>query len=407
MKALRIYNEKLGGEVSPPHSKSYLHRYIIAAAMAEGKTELSGFELNRDIEDTLNALSLKTTYKIKNNAIEIMPCSEKFSKEIRIRESASTLRMLFPLLFDGEEHLIHLDKKLYTRPMNAYKEILKNNDIFSTFDNVSQDIRVKGVLKQKKYFIRGDISSQFISGMLFKLPTMDFDTEIIIKNKLQSESYVNMTIETLKDFNIYIEKKDNSYIIKGCQKYESKGKYEIERDYSQAAYFYCANFMGSDIKVDGMSENSIQGDRRIKDILELFKKEENLIIDGSDNPDLIPILVLSALFRRGETVFRGIGRLRYKESDRILSTVEELNKLNADITSENDEIRVKPVSKLSGSIISDSRGDHRIAMMIAMAAQRASKPITLYSYSAVEKSYPNFFNDFIKLGGKFDVVDCG
>ena len=269
-------------------------------------------------------------------------------------------------------------------------------------------ILLEGQLKAGIYEIDGNISSQFITGLLFSLPLLDGESKIIINGKLESSNYIDISLDCLSKFGIKII--NNSYqefIIEGNQSYKV-GNYRTEADYSQAAFFLVANAIGSKIKINDLSENSLQGDKKIIDYIseiDNWNSKDILVLDGSETPDIIPILSLKAAVSGKKIEIVNIERLRIKESDRLKATVEELSKLNFDLIEQKDSILINSrenfkVNKNEKVASLSAHSDHRIAMMIAIAATCYDGEILLDNLDCVKKSYPNFWEVFLSLGGK-------
>ena len=409
-----IKANRLTGEVTPPPSKSILHRYIIASSLAKGISKIENISYSDDIIATIEAMEkLGAKIEKKDNYL-LIDGSKTFDKkylnnnaEIDCNESGSTLRFLFPLSIVKKNKISFKGKgKLFKRPLNPYFEIFDKYKIKYSYIN-ENEILLDGELKSGKYEIDGNISSQFITGLLFSLPLLNENSKIIIKGKLESSSYIDITLDCLNKFGINIIK--NSYkefIIKGNQNYKS-GDYEVEADYSQVAFFLVANSIGSNIKINGLNTNSLQGDKKIIDFIsqiDNWNKEEKLILDGSETPDIIPILSLKACTSKKEIEIVNIARLRIKESDRLKATVKELSKLGFDLLEKEDSILInsrKDFNKINNSLVYlSSHSDHRIAMTIAIALTCYNGEIILDNLDCVKKSYPNFWEVFLLLGGK-------
>ena len=408
-----IKANKLVGEVSPPPSKSILHRYIIGSSLAKGISKIENISFSDDIIATIEAMKkLGANIEKKDNYL-LIDGSKTFDKEylnnseIDCNESGSTLRFLFPLSIVKENKVLFKGKgKLFKRPLSPYFENFDKYQIKYSHIN-ENEILLDGVLKSGEYQIDGNISSQFITGLLFSLPLLNGNSKVIIKGKLESSSYIDITLDCLSKFGVKII--NNSYqefIIEGNQTYKS-GNYEVEADYSQVAFFLVANSIGSDIKINGLNSNSLQGDKKIVDFvseIDNWNKNEKLILDGSETPDIIPILSLKACTSKKEIEIVNIARLRIKESDRLKATVQELSKLGFDLMEKEDSILInsrKNYTHNSKEIISlSSHSDHRIAMTIAIASTCYEGEIILDNLDCVKKSYPNFWEVFLSLGGK-------
>ena len=400
-----IKADKLIGEVTPPPSKSILHRYIIASSLAKGISKIENISYSDDIIATIEAMKkLGAKIEKKDNYL-LIDGSKTFDKEylnnddeIDCNESGSTLRFLFPLSIVKKNKILFKGKgKLFKRPLSPYFENFDKYQINYSYVN-ENEILLDGQLKSGEYEIDGNISSPLLSG----------NSKIIIRGKLESSSYIDITLDCLNKFGIKII--NNSYkefIIKGNQTYKS-GNYQVEADYSQGAFFLVANSIGSNIKINGLNSNSLQGDKKIIDFIskiDNWNKDEKLILDGSETPDIIPILSLKACISKKEIEIVNIARLRIKESDRLKATAQELPKLCFDLIEKEESILInsrKNFNKISNStpVSLSSHSDHRIAMMLAIASTCYEGEIILDDLDCVKKSYPNFWEIFLSLGGK-------
>ena len=408
-----IKADKLVGELSPPPSKSVLHRYIIASSLAKGISKIENISFSEDIIATIEAMKkLGAKIEQKDNYL-LIDGSDTFKNlneniEIDCNESGSTLRFLFPLSIVEENKVLFKGRgKLFKRPMTPYFENFEKYKIKHSYIN-ENEILLEGKLKAGIYEIDGNISSQFITGLLFSLPLLEGESKIIINGKLESSNYIDISLDCLSKFGIKII--NNSYqefIIEGNQSYRA-GNYRTEADYSQAAFFLVANAIGSKIKINDLSENSLQGDKKIIDFISEIDKwssKDTLILDGSETPDIIPILSLKTAVSGKKIEIVNVERLRIKESDRLKATVEELSKINFDLIEKKDSILINSREDLKANknekIVSlSAHSDHRIAMMIAIATTCYDGEILLDNLDCVKKSYPNFWEVFLSLGGK-------
>ena len=408
-----IKADKLVGELSPPPSKSVLHRYIIASSLAKGISKIENISFSEDIIATIEAMKkLGAKIEQKDNYL-LIDGSDTFKNlneniEIDCNESGSTLRFLFPLSIVEENKVLFKGRgKLFKRPMTPYFENFEKYKIKYSYIN-ENEILLEGKLKAGIYEIDGNISSQFITGLLFSLPLLEEESKIIINGKLESSNYIDISLDCLSKFGIKII--NNSYqefVIEGNQSYRT-GNYRTEADYSQAAFFLVANAIGSKIKINDLSENSLQGDKKIIDYISEIDKwssKDTLVLDGSETPDIIPILSLKAAVSGKKIEIVNVERLRIKESDRLKATVEELSKINFDLIEKKDSILINSrenfeVNKNEKAISLSAHSDHRIAMMIAIAATCYDGEILLDNLDCVKKSYPNFWEVFLSLGGK-------
>lgn len=423
MNNIDIKPSLLKGEIKIPPSKSMSHRAIICASLAEGESLIENIILSDDIIATSEAMK-SFGIEIKRSEVdEYGICSlyikrreklELLNNEIDCKESGSTLRFLIPMAGLLEERVTYTGRgKLVERPLDTYYEIFKEQGISYENDNGNLPLSIEGKLKPGNFRIKGNISSQFISGLLFVLPLLEGDSKIIITTDLESKGYVDLTLDMLKRFSIEIENNNyQEFSIKGNQKYKAND-YEVEGDFSQAAFFIVAGIIGEEMKCKGLNMNSLQGDKAILDIVkkmgaDLFIKEDfvkskksstkGITIDVSQCPDLVPILTVLGALSEGTTKIVNAERLRIKESDRLKAISTELNKLGADVKELEAGLEIKGKEYLRGGVV-NSWNDHRIAMALAIASIKCKEAVIIENSKAVEKSYPNFWEDFEKIGG--------
>ncbi len=393
--ALRINKGKAKGTVTAPPSKSMAHRYLICAALSKG-SKIGNIAFSKDIEATVNCLkALGANLKIGADTVEAGGIDFSFNKvqELFCNESGSTLRFIIPLcLLFNQRITLTGSERLFSRSLEVYEELCKEQGIEFIKNNSS--VTLCGRLKSGKYRVRGDISSQFISGLMFALPLLKDDSEIEIIGKLESASYIEITIKALADFGVRISRRDKqTFYIKGSQTYK-KRSLTVEGDYSNAAFFEAMNVLGSDISIEGLDIKSAQGDKIYKELFPLLLKgtpEINL----SDCPDLAPVLMVSAAALNG-AVFTGTQRLKIKESDRALAMQSELAKFSI-----KTEIRENSVTVFKGRLKKPSEpifghNDHRIVMATAVLLTLVGGEIE--GAQAVSKSFPDFFDKLLRLG---------
>lgn len=420
MKKMLIKPSKLKGDVIIPPSKSVSHRAIICASLCDGKNEsiIKNVIMSEDIKATIEAmeaLGVKINVETDfNDRYKLIVKKEKETVEnaiINCNESGSTLRFLIPIA------LVLADKSEFTgsgrlieRPLDTYYRIFDEQGIAYTNDNGKLPLKVAGNLKSSNFNIEGDISSQFISGLLFSLPLLNGDSKITITSELESKGYVDLTIDMLNKFDVNIVNNNyREFIVKGNSKYKSTN-YEVEADYSQGAFFLVAKALGNDVNSIGLNEDSIQGDKEIVDIINEIKNSNSneLTIDASQIPDLVPILAVLSSLLDGKTVnITNAKRLRIKESDRLNAITTQLNLLGADLTELDDGIIIKGKKVLKGGATVNSFNDHRIAMSLAIAATKCEEEIVLEGFEAVKKSYPSFWDDYQTLGGQISELNMG
>lgn len=407
---IKITPNKLKGTVNIPSSKSVTHRMLICAALSDGNSVLSGITMSKDIEATINALTqIGAEITVKDDVITVKGTNFTSKNAVlNCNESGSTLRFMIPVVCAlGISSVFKGKGKLPERPITPYLREFTSKGIAFDYEN-TMPFTVSGKLIGGKYTLEGDISSQFITGLLFALPLCSEDSEIILSSPLQSKPYVDITIDCLKKFGIEINETGNGYFVKGHQKYLPFSE-NIEGDYSQAAFYFVANALGSDIKIENVNDKSVQGDKKILEILSEIGYNENVsglkcfCVGVGDIPDLVPILTVLGCFCNGVSKITNAGRLRIKESDRLEAIACVLNKLGGKVTVLNDELIIEPINHFVGGTI-DSFNDHRIVMATAIASTKCDGEIIIENANTVEKSYPEFFRDFNNLGGKSYVI---
>lgn len=394
---IRINEGKAKGIVKAPPSKSMAHRLLICAGLSKGTCIVHGIVRSKDVEatmDCLRAVGVKleeaegsvrvTGADIKNaSAGKILDCGE----------SGSTLRFFVPLcLISGANAVLRGSNRLMERPLGIYKTMCEDRGLLFSQDETS--LMVKGPLKSGNFKLAGNISSQFISGLLFALPLLDGDSVVTITPPIESRSYINMTISALALFGVEASWHDEKTIyIKGNQEYKCSEAW-VEGDYSNAAFFEALNVFGGDVKIDNLPENSIQGDRVYGKMFDQLKKGTPAL-DISDCPDLAPILFAVAAAKNGG-VFSGTRRLKIKESSRAEVMTEELAKFGVSSSVYDDEVIIYPIEfkKPSGEL--DGHNDHRIVMAEAILLTLTGGVID--GAEAVTKSFPDFFEKLKSLG---------
>lgn len=416
---VNFYPSELCGTVSGMSSKSYLHRLLICAALSEGETEIEFNAMSKDISATVSTVSaLGKRVEVCDGTLKMFDGDP--SQTVTVNESGSTFRFMLPVLsakravdtveISGSEYLA-------TRPISPlYEELISKGAVLS--EKGVFPLTVSGQLESGIYTLPGDISSQFVSGLLLALPLLDGDSEIRIVGPLQSKPYVDITLECMSLFGVSVEETEYGYYVEGGRKYLSPKKVICENDYSNAAFFLTSGALSKDfVGVENLNSKTHQGDSMIVDILESFGAEKRvdgncvcfrknnlkpIEINVSDVPDLVPIVSLIASVTKGETRIFGAERLRFKESDRLMSVSTALNTLGADVTETADGLVIKGVKALKGGRV-DSFNDHRIAMMMAIASCVSDGNITVENFEAITKSYPRFLEDFASIGGKFEI----
>ena len=409
----------VGGCLTAPPSKSIAHRAVLCAALTKGTSRVQGLEYSQDITATLNAaaqLCAKVTRREGYAVIEGLGGFRTVWEPIDCCESGSTLRFLIPLAsLTGQDITFTGQGRLFARPMGVYQELFRQKDRY--FDQDTDHITIAGALPAGDYVLPGDVSSQFISGLLFLLPLLDKPSRLQILPPFESRSYVELTRRTLADFGIETEWKDeNTLLVPGGQTYQPTDC-TVEGDYSQAAFAAVLGSLAGSITVDNLRPDSAQGDAVILSLLEQcgavlhregtavrFEKSElnGIEIDLADCPDLGPILMVLGLFCGGTTVIRNAGRLRLKESDRIAAMETELRKLGGEISSDENTVTIRHSRLHSPEVPLDSHNDHRVAMSLAVAALAAGLTVTIQDAQAVNKSWPAFWQAIGSLGAEVE-----
>lgn len=402
MDIVQIENAALNGAVTLPPSKSAAHRAIICAFLAGGGT-VSPMIPSRDMQAAIGAAnSLKNGEKI-----------------INCIESGNTLRFFIPVAAAlGKEVTFTGEGRLPQRPLGEYIELLPKHGV-QIQSSGSLPLHISGKLQSGDFHIRGDISSQYITGLMLALPLLDGDSNIILTTPLKSKPYVDMTVNVLTDYGVEIKETDSGYFVKGNQHYCVRD-YTVEGDWSHAAFFMSAAAIGGRITLKGLDMHSAQGDKAVCDVMRLFGAEvaadENGVtcahrelrgidIDCDDIPDMVPAIAVTAAFAKGKTVIRGAQRLRFKESDRIEAIVSNLKKMGVGVTETADGMIIEP-ARVSGAALK-GYNDHRIVMAFSVAASFANGGTTIDDAQSVNKTYPSFFDDFKQLGGKANVFSAG
>ena len=396
---LKIYPGKISGEITPPSSKSVGHRTLICAALAKGESRISNLNKSKDIEATLACLKIfGADIRKEGTDILIKGKQKKVEEEIYCNESGSTLRFLIPLFtLDSDLKTFTGSGKLMQRPQDVYKKLYE--EIGGLFYYEDNKLKVKGPLKPGIYELDGMISSQFFTGLLLALPLLEADSKLIVKNKLESKSYLDITMKVMEDFGVKVSYEDVIFYIPGNQKYQSCNYY-VESDYSSAAFLKLLAQINNDIKINNLNPSSLQGDRVFFDFCEKIKEStKEICFDLADCPDLGPALMVLACLSNKNVTVNNIARLRYKESDRVECMIEELNKFGYHIeASENTMfIKAQKINEKEGIVV-NSHNDHRIAMAMSCLATVYKYPVYIDGYEAVGKSYPDFYDDLKNLG---------
>lgn len=417
---VRVSPSVLSGNVCVPPSKSAAHRAIICASLAAGKSRISPVEMSEDMKATINCMrALGADITVCNGFLEI-DGSNVFSvknADLDCRESGSTLRFLIPVAAAGGVNATFTGKgKLPQRPIDVLTDRLPQHGT-ECVTNGGLPLEINGKLKSGVYEIPGNISSQFITGLLLALPLCEGDSEIKLTTDVQSAGYIDMTIAVMKEFGVNVESTENGWIVRGGSSYTARS-FTVEGDWSQAAFFMTAGALGGKVTITNLLPDSTQGDKACVDIYRRFGadiKEENgsitisggmlhgIEIDARDIPDMVPALAVTASLAEGTTIIKGAERLRIKECDRLFAMAQGLSRLGADIRETPDGLIIKGVRRLRGTEL-EGFNDHRIVMSLSTAAARCDGDIIISDMESINKSYPSYFEDYRALGGIADVI---
>lgn len=421
---IKIRPNRISGEIESISSKSMLHRAIILSSIAiNKKTKLKVSDIiSNDIQATVNCMKeLGAKVELDQGCINIISLGNNLKREVNINcgESGTTLRLILPIANQfSDKVIIDCDKELRKRPIEDLIITLEESGLY--FDDYDFPITIRNKIVTNHFKIKGDVSSQYISGLLFLCALLNEKSFIELTTRLESSAYVDMTVKILKEFGILVNKiENNNFEIYGGRKNISIPKrYQVEGDWSNSAFFIVGGCIGNSISVSGLELNSSQGDESIVRILKeiggnvscfddsIISKEsefKSFELDFSEIPDLFPILAVVASVSRGTSILKGAKRLKYKESDRIKSTFHMLKSLGADVYIIDDGLVIRGKKMLDGGMV-NSCNDHRIVMASTIASIRSKNEVLILNAESVDKSYPNFFEDFKKVGGFIDVI---
>lgn len=409
---VKILPSKIKGEIKAPPSKSYAHRYVIASFLSGESVEVKGAGNSFDVLATLNALSsvgLKYSYNEDVDVTLTPPKSLTDNCLIDCKESGSTIRFLFPVMSAlGVKCQFTGSQRLLQRPMKDIVECLNQNGADIT------GFCLNGRLKSGNFTINGQVSSQFITGLLFALPILEGDSRIKIIGQTVSKDYINITLDVLNKFGIEIEKTNDGYFVKGNQKYHSPKNIVVEGDYSGSAFMFCMGAIGGEVVVKNLNHQSLQGDKRILEALKSFGANVNevtggykvqkgnlkgITIDCQHIPDIVQVLSVVAGFAQGKTQFTNVSRLEIKESDRIAGIIKNLSLAGIKAEYLDGNLTVYGCDKIhAGQFLGEN--DHRTVMSATVLALNCSGESVILGAEAINKSFPSFFEQVKILGGK-------
>ena len=406
---IRITPGPLAGTVTPPPSKSIAHRAILAAALTNGTSTIQNVALSQDIEATLRCITaLGGAWEREGDTLYV---SGVWHREwdtaalphLDCGESGSTLRFLIPLTLTLNNGGVFTGRgRLMERPQQPYFDIFDEKGI--SYEQKDGALTVRGELTPGEYHLPGNVSSQFVTGLLYALPLMEWESRIVLTSPLESRGYVDMTLDVLDRFGVRVEVLEDGFLVPGDQVFQARD-FTIEADWSQAAFWMAAGLLGNPVLTVGLSDQSTQGDRVIDEHFASFAwgTWRRVEIDVSNCPDLLPPLAVMAAFHDGTTRLINAARLRLKESDRLATVTKMLTALGGQVEEGPDWLAIPGTRFLKGGTV-DGANDHRIVMAAAIAATRCTGPVTILGAEAVNKSYPNFWEEYKRLGGIFDVL---
>lgn len=413
---VKVYPSKPHGTVKIPPSKSMAHRAIICASLANGVSRIDNIDYSVDIKTTIEGMRKLGAMIEEGKDYVVVQGIKNFNhlKDTLIdcNESGSTLRFFIPIFSLTDQKVRFVGKnRLLKRPQEVYQHLFAQQKIH--YEQTTDSIEIEGKIKGGEITLRGDVSSQFISGLLFTLPFCENDSRIHILPPFESRSYVDLTIEMLNQFGIQVMFEDeNTLFIPKNQTYKPHDEI-VEGDYSQLGFFATLGTINASIDCVGLRHDSLQGDRQILDILKAMNtKVEDIehgyrfhqgngkgcVIDLNNCPDLGPILMVLASFADGPTHIINAARLRYKESDRIQAMEEELQRVGVAIHSTENEVFIEGNTPWKGNVQCSGHKDHRIVMSLTIGATMADHPIVIDEAESITKSYPGFFQDGRALG---------
>lgn len=430
-------NTFTGGDVTVPPSKSAAHRALFCGALSRGKCLISNIDPSKDMEAALGAvkaLGARVSYDREKRAVTLdaSGLGSVHQGVVDCLESGNTLRFLAPIAAAlGGDWRLTGSGRLPQRPMGVYRDLLPQHGVEYRAEGPDElPLELSGRLAPGVFSLPGNISSQFVTGLLLALPLLEGDSEIVLTSPLESEGYVELTLSVLKAFGIEIIKTSTGWQVPGGQRFAARD-YTVEGDWSQAAFFLsmaAVDPKGDRVRLHGLDPDSVQGDKACVERFREFGLEtawQNGVltacnpraqepfgglrgceIDVSQIPDMVPALSVCAALAEGETSFVRAERLRLKESDRIAAMEDALNALGGKARSTQDTLTVEGVPQLRGGT-AEGRNDHRVVMSLAAAALRSETAVQVTDEQSIKKTYPGFFEDFKGLGGSARVVDLG
>ena len=415
-----VEKSKLCGCVTPPASKSVAHRVLIASALCDEPTEVLGALQGDDVQATINALkALGAVFSEKDeDARVVFPAKQRHGEvTINVKESGSTLRFMLPIVCAlGVTASFCGEGRIAERPISELLCALSEHGI--SVSDGALPLTVGGKLKAGDHVIDGTVSSQYVTGLLFALPLLDGDSTLELKGGAVSANYIDITLSVLEKFGISIDRAGNAFYVRGGQRYKSPKRVRVEGDFSGAAFFAVGGALCGEVALLGLNPNSLQGDKIVLELLKEMGADINICDDkiivkestlsaiefcAENCPDLVPVMSVAMAGANGVSRILGVDRLRHKESDRLRGVIDMLANLGISAEYQNNSLKILG-GALCGGVLS-SQNDHRLSMSGAIAAAAAAGKTTILDAECVKKSYPAFFADLKKLGGKVDASE--
>ena len=405
---IQIIPRRLEGAVTPPPSKSMAHRLLIAAALGSGVSTVRNIAFSQDIQATLRCMEAlgahwerpeETVIRITGIGAAPAPCPEL--PRFDCGESGSTLRFLIPIALAAAGGGVFTGRgRLMERPQKPYFDLFDEKGI--SYEQKDGVLTIRGRLTPGEYRLPGNVSSQFFTGLLFALPLLDGPSTITSTTALESADYITMTLAAMRTAGVTATERP------GCRSYQvvpaAYAPFDgtVEADWSQAGFWYAANFLNCRLDIQGLNSKSAQGDMAVAGLYWKLAKPGRVDVDMSGCPDLLPPLAVMAAVRGGDTHFVNAARLRIKESDRLATVHQMLSALGGQAEEGPDSLTVHGGPLTGGTV--DGANDHRIVMATAIAAAACQAPVTILGAEAVNKSYPSFWDDYKRLGGDIHVL---
>lgn len=414
----------LAGEVAAIASKSHAHRLLICAALSDGPSRVVCTETSEDIEataDCLRGMGAAISREAQSYLVRPIDADGQGVRDLPCRESGSTLRLLLPVACAlGGRSRFFAQGRLPERPLSPlYEQLLLHGCRLGAQGETP--FWCEGPLKSGDYVLPGNVSSQFVSGLLFALPLLSGDSTLRLTGEVESRPYIDLTLQAVRQAGIRVQEQAETFCIPGGQRYHAPAECRAEGDWSNAAFWLCAGALSAQgVTCTNLRQNSLQGDRAVADLLRRFgavvePRPEGVTvrggslfgieIDAGNIPDLVPVLAVVACAAQGDTRIFHAERLRIKESDRLQSVYEVLTALGADMELRPDGFCIHGHGGLRGGRVR-AHGDHRIAMMAAVAASICREAVTIEGAEAVRKSYPGFFFDMKALGARLCIREA-